>query len=663
MYSSKKAAEIILEDLPSDFDSDTDMEESDEEGNFEVNKLAFAAESSSSESEDDVSPVIVASSSSAVSTDSSSITTTSHPNIANTRSCRSRFRSSLITRPNSSVHSNLPTTNDNNNITVNSTTTNPSLAKKVPSVAQPPAAAQPPATVQPAAIFIPNQNIRWSEKEKVTPIVQFNEPQGPAHRKFLDCNNEGDYFLKFIDSEIRENLLVQTNLYITQRQRRVTPVTEKELFSFLGINLMMGYHTLPSITSYWSTSQDLTVPIISNTMSRNRFSQILANLHNNDTTAIPANNRDKLYKLRPFIDKLNDNFMKLYNVNESVSIDESMILFKGRSSMKQYNPMKPIKRGYKVWARADMDGYMSKFSIYQGKNGDDRTDAPNCFGLGERVVIHLSKDLFGKKHKVYFDNYFSSIPLAEYLLANNTYCCGTIRTNRKFLPTNLKTDKELQRGEFDSRVSNHGISIFKWMDNKSVTFVSNFHGTEVSSITRRQKDGSKKQFSCPEAVYDYNKSMGGVDKADFYCSIYGTSRKNVKWWHRIFFGLLDRALTNAYIVHGKVTGEKCTSLNFRRNVSMALITLCKPPKIGRPINTSASLVSANKRRKSNFSIKDCVRLQNLGTHWPIFGEKRGRCEVCSNKKVEARPYSSCSSCKMFLCIQKGKNCFAEFHGL
>ena len=30
-----------------------------------------------------------------------------------------------------------------------------------------------------------------------------------------------------------------------------------------------------------------------------------------------------------------------------------MIRFKGRSSLKQFMPMKPIKRGIKVWVRAD----------------------------------------------------------------------------------------------------------------------------------------------------------------------------------------------------------------------------------------------------------------------------------------------------------------------
>ena len=78
-------------------------------------------------------------------------------------------------------------------------------------------------------------------------------------------------------------------------------------------------------------------------MSRNRFGHILWNLHVNDNAQIPQNNTDKLYKLRPLIASLNDNFLKLYDSSRYLSIDESMILFKGRHSIKQYNPKKPIK--------------------------------------------------------------------------------------------------------------------------------------------------------------------------------------------------------------------------------------------------------------------------------------------------------------------------------
>ena len=37
--------------------------------------------------------------------------------------------------------------------------------------------------------------------------------------------------------------------------------------------------------------------------------------------------------------------------------------------------------------------------------------------------------------------------------------------------------------------------------------------------------------------------MGGVDKADMLCVLYGIGRKSRKWWHRIFFGLINRTIT------------------------------------------------------------------------------------------------------------------------
>ena len=110
----------------------------------------------------------------------------------------------------------------------------------------------------------------------------------------------------------------------------------------------MGYHKLPSWTDYWKGDQDLSVPFVSSVLPRNRFSQILGNLHIYDNHAIPEGNKDKLLKVRPLITAMNNNYMQLYNVSRKVSIDESMILYKGRHSIKQYNPMKPIKRGYKL---------------------------------------------------------------------------------------------------------------------------------------------------------------------------------------------------------------------------------------------------------------------------------------------------------------------------
>ena len=51
-----------------------------------------------------------------------------------------------------------------------------------------------------------------------------------------------------------------------------------------------------------------------------------------------------------------------------------------------------------------------------------------------------------------------------------------------------------------------------WQDNKPVTILStNTQATTPVSVQRRQKDGSRKEVSCPEAIVLYNKYIGGVD--------------------------------------------------------------------------------------------------------------------------------------------------------
>ena len=63
-----------------------------------------------------------------------------------------------------------------------------------------------------------------------------------------------------------------------------------------------------------------------------------------------------------------------------------MIPFKGRSSLKQYMPKKPVRRGIKVWALADaLNGYIANFQVYTGKQGGSTEK-----GLGAKVVKHLT---------------------------------------------------------------------------------------------------------------------------------------------------------------------------------------------------------------------------------------------------------------------------------
>jgi len=164
----------------------------------------------------------------------------------------------------------------------------------------------------------------------------------------------------------------------------------------------MGIKKLPSYKDYWSANIQLRGNYIASLMPLKKFQWCLSNLHINDNNLEPRRheqNYDKLYKVRHYLDHLSKTCLQCMNPNEFQSIDESMIKFKGRSTMKQYMPMKPIKKRYKIWVRAEQTGFISEFEIYTGK-----TDSVES-SLEKRVVLTLTNKIQGKYHRFFFDNF------------------------------------------------------------------------------------------------------------------------------------------------------------------------------------------------------------------------------------------------------------------
>lgn len=502
---------------------------------------------------------------------------------------------------------------------------------------------------------------KWRKKDCTKHDTIYSIRDGANADIFAACNSPTDVFITLLEPAL-DNIVYQSNLYAVQNDR-ILNLKKSELLAFVGLNLFMGYHILPSWKHYWSTSEDLGVPYAANVMPRNRFEKILQNLHVNDNISIPRSGKDKAHKIRPLISTLNDQFYKCSNGTRELSIDESMILFKGRSSLKQYNPMKPIKRGYKLWSIADQNGYILGFELYQGKDEEMKKEYAT-FGLGERVVLSLSKPFWNQNRKLFFDNYFTSIPLLEKLLMENTQACGTIRATREYLPQNMEHEKKMKRGDYDYRFSSTTIGYFTWKDNKVVHFASNYHGSEETAVRRKQKDGTYEEIKCPVIVTDYNSNMGGVDLADQLRSTYCVDRKSRKWWHRIFWGLIDITFVNASIISNQLF-EKMSPLEFRRSVATGLMvqsdTLNQATKKRCSTASPSTLLCRRKRRKYNYSVPDDVRKAKLGKHWPVFTPHRGRCEMCSSNAQESRPQSKCSTCNVYLCCNNKKQCFLDYH--
>lgn len=209
------------------------------------------------------------------------------------------------------------------------------------------------------------------------------------------------------------------------------------------------------------------------------------------------------------IKQLNKIFPEIYSPSRYLAVDESMIAFKGRTTMKQYMPLKPIERGFKVWVLAcSLTGYMYSFDIYTGKNPDGEINV----GLGEKVVLFLTRAIESLGYCIFFDNFFSSIPLMIKLLEKNIFACGTLRKNKKFYPYNLfKKDKQMKKGDIDF-VQYENISITKWKDRgkNPVNMISNMHdGSEKVNVLRTNSEGVKISVPCSKSIADYNTYMGG----------------------------------------------------------------------------------------------------------------------------------------------------------
>lgn len=147
-------------------------------------------------------------------------------------------------------------------------------------------------------------------------------------------------------TEVFQIISSQTALYSAQtRTKKPIKINELEVEQFTGVCLYMSLIRMASTRSYWST--EFRVRQIADVLTLNGFEEIKRFLHFADNSAEVSTDRDRLAKFRPLLDMLRSRFGTV-PMEENLSIDEQIVPFKGRSGLKQYNPMKPHKWGV-VW--------------------------------------------------------------------------------------------------------------------------------------------------------------------------------------------------------------------------------------------------------------------------------------------------------------------------
>ena len=84
-------------------------------------------------------------------------------------------------------------------------------------------------------------------------------------------------------------------------------------------------------------------------------------------------------------------------------------------------------------------------------------------GQTQTIYEKLTRGLRNEKRTLYMDNFYTSYPLARFMLAEKIHVVETIRPSRAKLPKEV-LKKKLQRGEMVAQEESHGILVLEWRD-------------------------------------------------------------------------------------------------------------------------------------------------------------------------------------------------------
>ena len=245
--------------------------------------------------------------------------------------------------------------------------------------------------------------------------------------------------------------------------------------------------------------------------------------------------------------------------DEMLCVDEQIVPTKTRrTTLRQYNPKKPKKWGFKIFMLCGQSGIVHNIEFNFGK--DHNREEPSTLSASCAVVARLASIVPDHGNfKLFYDNWFSSLELLEELSKRSIFTLSTIRFQRipsLSFPSDTEMRKTLGRGGHIEKQADFGesavISAVKWFDNKGVHLMSNFVGAEPTTKVQRYDRKTKTflEIDCPQIVRTYNKFMGGIDSFDAYIALYRIKIKTTTKFHkRIFFHILDMFIVNAWLLY------------------------------------------------------------------------------------------------------------------
>ena len=250
-------------------------------------------------------------------------------------------------------------------------------------------------------------------------------------------------------------------------------------------------------------------------------------------------------------------------------------------------------------------------------------------------VRKLCEPIYESGRSVTTDHWFSSLETFNKMGGKNIPMVGTIRKNKRELPTSFMATASVNTTTFAYDGKNVLVS-FCPKKNKVIICFSSLH-----------KNGRiSPESNKPEIIEFYNKTKSGTDVFDFLCGTFSYARKTRRWTMRFFMGMLDQASVNACILFNFAATTAQTK--DRRDFLKSLIRSLTLPQL------RDKLKLTNIPRKTVTQIREI--LNELLDEMVSSGKlaKRKRCGECTSEQ-DRKTLHCCVRCQLLLCDDHRKS--------
>ena len=452
----------------------------------------------------------------------------------------------------------------------------------------------------------------------------------------------------FMTSDMIESIVTCTNLEINRKlekidlnkiepanKKHLRTTTSEEMRAFIGLLYARGLLSLSHHSWKYLFQDAIGHPIFGATMSSNRFWFINSNIRFDDSdTRSDRFEHDRFAAFRDFYEMFNERCSAVLQPDAYLALDETLYGCKNQIAFRQYNSSKPQKYGLLFKSiNAVQYPYTFRSVVYSGKPVGEPGPyyIPGIMPIVQSLITKLSENVDMRGRNITMDRLYTSYELLRWMLDQQITAVGTIKANKKCIPTEMKgiAGRDDKSYEYYWDTKDEKISLHSYVVNTKSSGKKNVLAlSSVPPIIGVTKDDSKQK---PAILKFYDFSKGGTDVMDQRMGTYTTNSMSPRWIMTSFSYVLDTIRVNAQTILALNTGinpRDGNSFKFGWDLAIELVTPY--------IKTRKALGSQSEktRMKMQFILNEsetCNDEQPLPQDlfpFPSITEQKKRCASC-----------------------------------